>query len=159
MTAPSSIANAGVRFPPPFLFVAGIVLGWLLNRFVHPLPLIADTRALPAGGTVLVILGQALSISGIITFRRASTTIIPNQPASQLVRGGPYRFTRNPMYTGLTLTYLGVSVWLNSFWPLVLLPVVLVLLVTLVIRREEAYLASAFGTEYSDYRARVRRWL
>jgi len=158
MTATPPIANAGVRFPPPFLFVAGILLGWALNRLVHPLPL-TTASALPAGGTILIVIGMALAISGIITFHRAHTAVVPNQPASRLVQEGPYRFTRNPMYTGLTLTYLGVTVWLNSIWPLVLLPLVLFLLVRLVIQREELYLASAFGAEYDAYRARVRRWL
>src|SRR5262245_64091447 len=74
------------------------------------------------------------------TFRRARTAIIPHHPASQLVRGGPYRFTRNPMYVSLTLLYLGLSLIFDKAWPLAVLPLVVFTLRRLVIAREEAYL-------------------
>jgi protein-S-isoprenylcysteine O-methyltransferase Ste14 len=95
----------------------------------------------------------------MITFRRAKTAIIPYQPATQLVESGPYKFTRNPMYTGMTLAYLGGTALLYSLWPLLLLPVVLTALMRLVVDREEAYLGHAFGSAYDDYRSRVRRFL
>jgi protein-S-isoprenylcysteine O-methyltransferase Ste14 len=76
-----------------------------------------------------------------------------------LVKDGPYRFTRNPMYTGLTIAYFGGAALLDSAWPIIVLPVVLIVLVQTVILREERYLADAFGVEYSVYVARVRRWL
>ena len=158
MTAPP-IANAGVHFPPPALFVGGIGAGWLLDRYVHALPLLAASRTVSTLAWVVIAAALLLMISGVVTFRRAGTAVIPHLPASRLVQSGPYRFTRNPMYTGFTIAYLGVTVLLRSAWPLLLLPVVLALLVKLVIRREEAYLASAFGAAYDDYRARVRRWL
>jgi len=63
------------------------------------------------------------------------------------------------MYAGFTLVYVGAAIIMNSMWPLALLPVVLGLLFLLVIRREEAYLADAFGEQYAIYRSRVRRWL
>jgi protein-S-isoprenylcysteine O-methyltransferase Ste14 len=63
------------------------------------------------------------------------------------------------MYTGLTLQYLGASALLDSAWPIIVLPVVLLVLFNTVIKREERYLTDAFGTEYSGYVARVRRWL
>jgi protein-S-isoprenylcysteine O-methyltransferase Ste14 len=92
-------------------------------------------------------------------FWRAGTTLMPNRPASRLVVEGPYRFSRNPMYLGLTTLYLGVALMLNSVWVLALLPGVLLLLQTGVIRREERYLEGAFGPGYQAYRTRVRRWL
>jgi protein-S-isoprenylcysteine O-methyltransferase Ste14 len=75
------------------------------------------------------------------------------------VTHGPYRFTRNPMYTGLTLQYLGVSALINSAWPIIVLPIVLLILIQTVILREERYLRDAFGVEYVGYVASVRRWL
>ncbi|MFI5210728.1 MAG: methyltransferase family protein, partial [Gemmatimonadales bacterium] len=69
------------------------------------------------------------------------------------------RFSRNPMYVGMTLLYLGIALWANSLWPLLLLPAVLVVMRRGVIAREEAYLERRFGDEYRSYRARVRRWL
>ena len=158
MTDSAPLKSPGVPFPPPFLFAGGLAAGWLLER-THPLPFTAHGDALHTLGTMLVVAGMGLSVWGIITFRLARTSIIPSRPASRLVENGPYRFTRNPMYTGLTLAYLGVAAMMNSAWPLLALPVVLALLVRLVVRREEAYLQDAFGEEYAAYRGRVRRWL
>jgi len=72
---------------------------------------------------------------------------------------GPYRFTRNPMYVGLAALYAGVTLLVNSLWPLLLLPVVLVVIRWRVIAREEAYLERKFGDVYRTYTTRVRRWL
>ncbi|MEO8336423.1 MAG: isoprenylcysteine carboxylmethyltransferase family protein [bacterium] len=96
---------------------------------------------------------------GVVTFRRAGTAINPHHSAKRLVVSGPYRFTRNPMYTGLTIAYLGASLLLGSEWPLLLLPIVLFAVFRFVIQREERYLADAFGSEYAEFRMRVRRWL
>ena len=102
----------------------------------------------------LGLLGWAL-----VTFRLARTAIYPNQPASLIVMRGPYRLSRNPMYVALTAITLGIALLLNSPWILALLPVVLGLLMRLVILREEAYLTSAFGEPYKQYKTSVRRWL
>jgi protein-S-isoprenylcysteine O-methyltransferase Ste14 len=161
---PTSLPDAapphpGVRFPPPFLFAGGWLAGWLLDR-AYPRPLLAGApAALEMVALALCVAGLALSGWGMLTFARARTALIPNRPARRLVAGGPYRFTRNPMYVGMTALYLGLTLLARSWWPLLFLPVVLALLVRLVIRREERYLASAFGEEYEDYRRRVRRWL
>jgi protein-S-isoprenylcysteine O-methyltransferase Ste14 len=107
----------------------------------------------------MVALGLATTLWGIATFANARTAIIPNQPASRLVSSGPYRYTRNPMYLGLSVAYLGGTLIVNSVWPLVVFPIVLGMLHSFVIAREERYLAAAFGAEYDAYRQRVRRWL
>jgi protein-S-isoprenylcysteine O-methyltransferase Ste14 len=149
-----------VRFPPPLLFVAGLALAWF-----HDTRLafwIDGTGASPIQrviGAALIASGLGVMLSGIVTFTRARTAIYPNQPARQLVTWGPYAFTRNPMYLGLTLAYLGAAGVLNSAWPLVLLPGVLLLVYWLVIRREERYLSGEFGDQYDAYRRRVRRWI
>ena len=159
MTDRAPLGSPGVRFPPPLLFIGGLVVSWLLDRQVHPLPLGHERELAATFGMLLLAVGLALMAWGMITFRGARTAIVPMHGASRLVVHGPYRFTRNPMYTGFTFAYLGIALILNSAWPLLALPIVLALLVRMVIRREEAYLADAFGAEYSAYRQRVRRWL
>jgi len=160
MTAPTPLSNAGVRFPQPFLFVIGILVGWMLDRYVYPLPLSHfGGSALKPVGWILLALGFILAGWGIMTFRRAKTAINPHGSASQLVTYGPYRFTRNPMYTGLTFEYLGAAALLDSGWAIIALPIVLFVLVRTVISREESYLNDAFGADYATYTARVRRWL
>ncbi|HSU14089.1 isoprenylcysteine carboxylmethyltransferase family protein [Longimicrobium sp.] len=156
-----ALANAGVRFPPPLLFVAGLALAALLDR-LRPAPLWhggGRPVAFLVAAAVLLGAGAVWMAWGLITFRRARTAVIPNRPASSLVTGGPYRFGRNPMYLGMTTAYCGATLWLDSAWAIVMLPIVIDLLHRLVIRREEAYLADAFGAEYERYRGRVGRWL
>jgi protein-S-isoprenylcysteine O-methyltransferase Ste14 len=159
MTNPSS-SGPGVRYPPPLLFVLGIVAGWLLHR-AFPLSLIGSAGRSGAAlvGWLLIALGTALSFRAVATFRGARTTIQPNRPASTLVTHGPFRFSRNPMYLGLSLVYLGVTLLMNSIWPLLFLPLVIAVLHSTVIRKEERYLAATFETAYDEYRRRVRRWL
>jgi len=154
------LSNPGVRFPPPLLFVGGILFGWMLDRYWHALPLSRfGGSAVKPFGWSLFALGVILAGWGILIFRRAETAIIPHHSASRLVTNGPYRFTRNPMYTGLAIAYVGGAALLDSAWPMIVLPLVLIALVRTVISREEAYLGDAFGAEYSAYQARVRRWL
>jgi protein-S-isoprenylcysteine O-methyltransferase Ste14 len=152
--------HPGVKVQPPMLFVAGIVAAWLLGMLV-PLRIVPDRAhdGATIGGTVLLVLGMGIVFWGAATFFRARTAIIPHYPASRIVSHGPYRFTRNPMYLGMTLAYVGFALILNWAWPLLLLPLVLWSLIALVIRREERYLSQAFGEEYLAYRSRVRRWI
>jgi protein-S-isoprenylcysteine O-methyltransferase Ste14 len=154
------LQNAGVRFPPPLLFVAGLAIGVLLDHGVLAVPMShTPWSSLEGIGAGLALAGGCLIAWGMLTFHAAHTAILPHQPASTLVERGPYRFTRNPMYTGLTIAYIGAALLLNTAWPIIMLPIVLALLVRLVVRREEAYLHDAFGAEYTAYQSRVRRWL
>jgi protein-S-isoprenylcysteine O-methyltransferase Ste14 len=85
--------------------------------------------------------------------------VSPYRAPTKLVTTGPYRVTRNPGYLGMTLAYVGVVVLAGALWPLVLLPVVLLIVDRGVIAREERYLDRRFGQDYSDYKRQTRRWL
>ena len=155
-----SPSGPGVHYPPPLLFALGLAGGWLLDRAVAlPLAPPAARPIVALAGWLLLAGGVALSAWAVATFRGARTSIIPNRPASRLVVHGPFRFSRNPMYAGLTLLYLGAVCLLDSLWPLLLLPAVIALLHLTVIRLEERYLGAAFGAAYDAYRRRVRRWV
>jgi len=117
---------------------------------------VSSARAI---GYALVLAGLAIAAWGIITFKRAHTAIIPHNPASALVETGPYRFIRNPMYTGMTVQYVGGTLILDTGWALILLPIVLRLLFHFVVKREERYLSAEFGSTYDEYRGRVKRWI
>lgn len=159
MTDTARLPHAGVRFPPPLLYAAGIAVGMQLHRW-RPLPITAGA-SLPrqAGGVLGVLAWLALFLSAWATFRRARTTLIPNRPATAFVTAGPYRVTRNPMYVSLVALYAGVTLLANSWWPFSLLPLVVLAVDRLVIAREERYLADAFPVEFAAYTRRVRRWL
>ena len=152
--------NPGVHFPPPFLFVAAFLLGMAIDRWVSEFRFGDASRPVTlVAGWLLIVLGLGVMLWAVWTFTRARTSVLPFRPASAMVTSGPYRFSRNPMYVGLTLLYVGLALLTGMAWPLVMLPLALVALTGLVIRREERYLEGAFGGEYAAYRARVRRWL
>jgi protein-S-isoprenylcysteine O-methyltransferase Ste14 len=159
MNDSAPLASAGVRFPPPFVYALGILAGWLIDRrwrwsiTGHPAPW------RPVLAAALILAWFALFISAATRFRRAGTSIIPNKPVSAFVVNGPYQLSRNPMYVSLVALYLGVTLILNSWWPVLLLPVVLIVIDRTVIAREERYLRQRFPVEYPAYCSRVRRWL
>lgn len=152
--------NAGVKFPPPLIFLLPLGVGIWLHHLI-PLLHVTGTAGtlLRRAGAVLVILALLLIGWAMRSFRRMRTSVIPVQPSSALVLLGPYRHTRNPMYLSMTLLYLGMTLWTLALWPLLFLPVILIIMQRAVIGREEAYLARRFGEEYLAYRAQVRRWI
>jgi protein-S-isoprenylcysteine O-methyltransferase Ste14 len=111
------------------------------------------------GGLFLVVVWLLLGISAVVTFRRAGTTPNPTKPTTALAFGGPYRFTRNPMYLGLVLLVVGLALVMNSIWLVIMSVPVLLLLRQAVILREERYLEGKFGEDYLAYKKRVRRWI
>jgi protein-S-isoprenylcysteine O-methyltransferase Ste14 len=158
-SAESPLPHPGVRLPPPLLYVAGWAVGVLLNRW-RALPITPGPSVVRAiAATACVVAWMALMLSALGAFRRGHTTMVPNRPATSFVTSGPYRFTRNPMYVSLVVLYLGATLFADSWWPLLFLPVVVIAVQRTVIAREERYLGGAFPAEYAMYRARVRRWL
>jgi protein-S-isoprenylcysteine O-methyltransferase Ste14 len=153
------IANAGVKFPPPFVYLIGLVIGYGLSKWI-PLRLVSpEPRWMFYLGVVLVAIGVMFGFWGVATFKRHQTAIIPFHPASLVVMSGPYAITRNPMYVGLACSYMGASFLLDTWWAFALSPVVVRIIDRQVIAREERYLLSAFGAEYAGYLKKVRRWL
>ena len=108
-----------------------------------------------------LLIGGAVvpTILALRNMRRAGTNVNPTQPTTALILEGAYRFTRNPIYLGLTLLYTGIAILANTLWPILLLPGALFVMTRGVIEREEAYLEQKFGTQYVAYKAKVRRWL
>ena len=149
--------HAGVFVPPPLLYFLVFVVGTLLQR-VWPVRMLPPAAG-KAAGIVCILSGLVLIAWSIQTFRRAGTSIIPVRPSTAIVTGGPFRYTRNPMYVALALLYLGAAFWLNMLWPVLLLPVLLFLVQTYIIAREERYLERKFDGEYLQYKSRVRRWM
>jgi protein-S-isoprenylcysteine O-methyltransferase Ste14 len=160
MTGQSQVTPQGadvVPIPPPVYYVAGLGLGMLLDSLV-PFPL-GGRPASAVAGAVLTVAGLALSGAGAAAVVKHRTTIVPHHPVATLVTNGAYRFSRNPMYTGLGIAYPGAALLLGSWWPVALWPLVMLAVDRLAIRPEERYLRQRFGQAYTDYSARVRRWL
>jgi len=109
--------------------------------------------------SVVVLAAVALFVAAVRTFRAAGTPIPGNLPTTTVVRSGPYRFSRNPIYLAFTVLQLGLSLWINGLGLLATLLPAIALMALFVIPREERYLEARFPAEYLPYKASVRRWL
>jgi len=147
----------GVMAPPPLIYLAALLVVVLCREFAR-LP-IAAGRSTRLPGLVLVAAAVSTALWGRRTMMAAGTNIRPNLPAKAIVTSGPFRFSRNPLYCSLTLLYLGLSTLLNTWWGVVVLVPVLLVMHYGVVRREERYLERKFGEEYRRYRRSVRRYL
>lgn len=156
-TEPGDAANLGLA-RPPLVYALSIALGLALD-FARPLALLPEGRLGKVLGSVLVLGGLVLFFTAVRALRRAGTPVPGNRPTTVIVRTGPYRFSRNPIYLAFSLLQLGIAGWLNSAWLVVTLALALALLAAVVIPREERYLERKFGSEYLDYKAAVRRWI
>jgi protein-S-isoprenylcysteine O-methyltransferase Ste14 len=149
--------NPGVIAPPPFIYAGTLAAGLLASRLLR-LPFL-PRRLARTLGPLLIVGGFVIGLSGFREVRRAGSNVDPREPATTVVTGGPYRFTRNPMYLGFTLMYVGISALANALLPILLLPAIQQLMRRGVIEREERYLESKFGEEYLRYKEGVRRWI
>jgi protein-S-isoprenylcysteine O-methyltransferase Ste14 len=149
--------NPGVIAPPPLIYAGALAAGLLANRR-YRIPFL-PRRLARTLGIPLVVGGLAVGFLGDREMLRAETNINPYKPATTVVTGGPFRFTRNPLYLSMLLIYLGISALANGLAPILLLPIVQRLMRTGVIEREECYLERKFGDEYIEYKVGTPRWL
>jgi protein-S-isoprenylcysteine O-methyltransferase Ste14 len=146
--------------PPPLMFAIPLLIGlWLSAGFPIAQVSAVTARRVEWLGIGLIVAGILHVLTSVMLFVTSRTTIIPHHRASTLVQGGAYKWTRNPMYLGLTLIYAGISLAMVSAWPLILLPVPLLVMDRVVIPLEERHMEDVFGAEYSRFKSRVRRWL
>ncbi|MCO8164891.1 isoprenylcysteine carboxylmethyltransferase family protein [Pseudomonas sp. 21LCFQ010] len=148
------------RIPPPLVATLFGLLAWLASRYLPgTLSLAVEWRIGVA--LVVALVGVAICLAGVFSFRCARTTVNPLKPetASALVSSGVYRYTRNPMYLGFATVLLAWSIFLA--WPPALLgvPGFVIYMTLFQIGPEERALSRLFGTEFTQYCNRVRRWL
>ena len=145
--------------PVPWVFILNYLLGVALQR-KWPMNISQSAAAMSTiVGGVLFTLGAAIAGWALVIFRKNRTTTVPGKSSAKLVTWGPYRFTRNPMYVGLTFAYLGEAGLLRQIWPVLVLPLTIAYLNWTVIPVEEARLREVFHEHYDQYRTLVRRWI
>ncbi len=147
------------RIPPPLIGLGCLALMWGTNRLWPDLSV--DFVGRSAIALTVLLIAIVIDISAIIAFRRARTTINPLAPetAATIVSGGPFRFSRNPMYLGMLMILVAWAIWLgnpiNVLWPITFVAVI----TKFQIIPEEIALSGKFGAPYREYQTRVRRWL
>jgi protein-S-isoprenylcysteine O-methyltransferase Ste14 len=150
--------TAQVMIRPPLAWALAVMAGLALHWLV-PLPFLpADLPARWIGG-VMFVLALVLVAWAIVTIIGAESNVPTNLPTTTIVASGPYRFTRNPIYLGMLLGLMGMTIAFDNLWLLMMLVPFALVIRYGVVAREEAYLERKFGNVYVDYRSRVRRWL
>jgi protein-S-isoprenylcysteine O-methyltransferase Ste14 len=150
-----------MQVPVPWVFVVGYLAGVGLQHIILPRPHLSarTTHVFSVSGAVLFGVGALIAGWGLVLFHKARTTTTPGKASKTLVTRGPYRFTRNPMYVGLTIAYLGEMGILAEIAPIIPLILVVAYVNWIVIPVEEAQLRGLFGEDYARYCERVGRWV
>jgi protein-S-isoprenylcysteine O-methyltransferase Ste14 len=158
MTVPNK-DGAKVRFPPPLVFLGAIVLGVIVQHKAMPLSLVFARGLRLAAAVLILACGVSLVASARILFKRTGQNPIPWKPTPELILQGPYRFTRNPMYVGVTLFVIGLGLAVNNLWISLFAAPALLVVHFIAVLPEERYLAAKFGESYRSFLGQVRRYL
>ncbi len=148
-----------LKVPPVALVLVTAALMWLGAWLVPQLSFATPGRYFFSAGVALI--GTFVSVLGVVSFRRARTTVNPMKPgsASSLVVAGIYRMTRNPMYLGFLLILLAWATWLSNALAFLPIPFYVAYMNAFQIRPEERALEGLFGERFATYSGRVRRWI
>ena len=148
-----------LKVPPLVVLILVGGLMWWVSRITPAANIDVPARRAVALG--LAAVGFGIAVAGVVSFRRAKTTVNPLNPeaASALVTSGIYRLTRNPMYLGTLIVLIGWAAYLGNALGFVLAPLFVLYMNRFQIGPEERALESLFGSEFASYRAKVRRWL
>ncbi|MCH8262002.1 MAG: isoprenylcysteine carboxylmethyltransferase family protein [Proteobacteria bacterium] len=147
---------------PPAYLMTSLLLMFILDRYLPVQDIISSTFNYSGFNYMAIFVGLsgfALIASSVIYFKISATAIRPFETSTALVKGGPYRFTRNPMYLGMVLILIGTAIYLGSLAPWFIIPVFFLIIQEWFIKHEEPFLENIFGKEYQDYRTKVRRWI
>lgn len=147
--------HADVLGRPPLLYAGSLAISLLLQK-VWPADIV-DGASL-VWTCIVLPLPVGLIVWGRRALLRAGTAVNPALATSAIVSSGPFRFSRNPLYIGLTLIYLILTMIANSWWGMLLLCPLGLLMHFGVVRREEQYLERKFGNTYRRYRSTVPRY-
>ena len=157
ITTSASGTGRPLLLRPPLLFATAIAAGIVLH-LAWPWSFMLRALRWPIA-VMLSMAGVALFVAAIRAFDAAGTPVPGNRSTTAVVRRGPYRFSRNPIYLAFALIHLGVAASFGSWWLLVTWAVSIGVIATSIVPSEERYLEARFGSIYSAYKSSVRRWL
>ena len=148
-----------LKIPPVALFVVFVLIMWAASA-------VFSATSFPLPGALVVAFvftfaGAGIAVAGVSAFRRHDTTVNPMKPetTASVVIVGIYRFTRNPMYLGLTFVLVGWAMYLTNLVALLLVPAFVAYMTQFQIKPEERALLAKFGPSFAGYMLAVRRWI
>jgi protein-S-isoprenylcysteine O-methyltransferase Ste14 len=151
--------SPGVYIPPPLFYVLIFLTAVFLQKEVSINDSLFHLQIIKAAGILLLAISLCFLVTSLRKFFKSKNTLILIKPATSLQTNGIYSISRNPMYVGLAILYLGITCFIGNWWNIILLPLLLLIVQGYIINREEKYLDRRFGQEYLDYKTKVRRWL
>ena len=145
------------KFPPPLV---ALIFGFLINYTKNIFPKIEIKNEI-IFGSFMIISGLIIILSAIILFKKYQTTITPLNPsnATKLITDGIYKFSRNPMYLGLLLVLVGISIILNLTGGFFFTLLFILYINLFQIIPEENAMVDLFKDEFLEYKKNVRRWI
>lgn len=149
--------NPGVIAPPPIIFLCFLVLGYSLNRF-YPLAVLEQPLNTIISAVFFIYAGLTAGLA-FFYMTKSGTNVDARKPTNAIVTVSVFSYTRNPMYISMVILLIAFSLLLNALWIALLIPLFMFVMQKGVIEREEAYLENKFGSEYLQYKNRVRRWI
>ncbi len=151
--------NPGVYIPPPLFYVLTFLAAvFIQNKFPINNSLF-QMQMIKIFGIILIVIALFFLVRSLRQFFQSKNTLMTIRPASSLQANGIYSITRNPMYVGLAIVYLGITCLIGNWWNIILFPILLTIVQEYIIKHEEKYLERRFGQEYLNYKYKVRRWL
>ena len=149
----------GVYIPPPLFYVLFFIASVFIQKKIPIEDTLFQLRSIKVLGIIFLIVAAFFLARSLRQFFQSKNTVILIKPANSLQKTSIYGISRNPMYVGLAVVYLGITCFIGNWWNIILLPLLILIVQEYVIKHEEKYLASEFGQQYEEYRSKVRRWL
>src|SRR4249920_2517766 len=149
----------GVYIPQPLFYVLIFITAVFIQKRIPISATLFHLMITKVVGVILLITALFFLLRSLRQFFLTKNTLILIKPATSLQTNGIYGITRNPMYVGLAIVFLGITCFIGNWWNIILFPLLLLIVQEYIIKREEKYLVRRFGQEYAVYKTKVRRWL
>src|SRR5258706_5535489 len=146
--------SPGVYIPPPLFYVLTFLVAVFVQKKIPIDDSLFHLQITKITGILFLVISLFFLITSLIKFFQSKNTLILIRPASSLQTNGIYGVSRNPMYAGLAIVYLGLTCFIGNWWNIILFPLLVLIIQEYIIKREEKYLKRAFGDEYLEYKQR-----
>ena len=144
-------------FIPPLIFLTCILLMFGLNRFIPIRGMLSNPYNYL--GAIPFLLGVIMTTQTAKLIKKRDTQISPYGKPRKLLTEGWFKFSRNPIYLGFILSLIGIWFWLGSWSPIIGVFLFMIIINLRFIPMEERNMETVFGSEYLQYKSKVRKWI